>query len=83
MIGKFIGSGSYGNGKVAVLSAEYDFSVAPSSGPRAASPARPGPPLAIAALLHFTVATDDPMYKKATGYYVGLETEYRMTSFSA
>ena len=81
MIGKFIGSGSYGNGKVAVLSAEYDFSVAPILwAPRSFSGQAPDLRVAIAALLHFTVATDDPLYKKASGYYVGLETEYRMTS---
>jgi hypothetical protein len=80
MIGKFIGSGSHGNGKVAVLSAEYDFSVAPILwAPRSFSGQAPDLRVAIAALLHFTVATDDPLYKNASGYYLGIETEYRMT----
>ncbi len=82
MINKFVGSGSHGNGQVAVVSAEYDFSVAPILwAPRSFTGQAPDLRVAIAALLHFTVGTDDPYYKKASGYYLGLETEYRMTKF--
>jgi len=63
-----------------VVSFEYDFSLArilwaPPQLHRQAPDLR----VAIAGLLHFTVETDDPLYKKASGYYLGLETEYRMS----
>ncbi len=81
MMGKFIGSGSHGNGKVAVISAEYDFSLARILwSPRSFTGQAPDLRVAIAGLFHVTVATEDPLYKKASGYYLGLETEYRMTS---
>jgi len=81
MINKFVGSGSHGNGKVAVLSAEYDFSVAPILwAPRSFTGQAPDLRVALAALLEWTIATDDPYYKNASGFYLGLETEYRMTS---
>jgi hypothetical protein len=81
MINKFIGSGSHGNGKVLAISAEYDFSVsrilwAPRNFNGQSADLRVG----IAALYHRTLATDDPLYQSASGYYLGLETEYRMTS---
>jgi hypothetical protein len=81
MTNKFIGSGSHGNGKVLVVSAEYDFSVsrilwAPRNFTGNAADLR----VAIAGLYHRTLATDDPLYQKASGYYLGLDTEYRMTS---
>jgi hypothetical protein len=86
MIYKFIGSGnggcgSGGNGKVAVLSAEYDFSLASILwAPRSFTGAAPDIRVSIAGMLDFTVSTDDPYFKKANGYFFGLETEYRMSS---
>jgi hypothetical protein len=81
MIYKYIGSGSHGNGKVAVLSAEYDFSLASILwSPRSFTGQAPDIRFSIAGMLDFTVATDDPYYKKANGYFFGLETEYRMSS---
>ena len=81
MINKYLGPNSNGNGKVAVVSAEYDFSVsrilwAPRSFTGQAADIR----VAIAGMIARTVASDDPMYKGATAYFLALDTEYRMTS---
>ena len=82
MIYKFLGSGSNGTGKVAVVSAEYDFSVAPILwAPRSFSGQAPDLRVAIAALLSYTVETQDPFFKNSVGYYLGLETEYRMSKY--
>lgn len=86
MIGKFLGPLSNGNGKLVVIGAEYDFSVSSILWAKARQPPRsftgqaPDLRFAIAAMLTRTVATDDPSYKDATGYFFGLDTEYRMTS---
>jgi len=81
MTNKFIGAGSHGNGKVLVVSAEYDFSVSRILwAPRNFSGNAPDLRVSIAGLYHRTLATDDPLYQKASGYYLGLDTEYRMTS---
>jgi hypothetical protein len=81
MINKYIGSGSHGNGKVAVASAEYDFSLAPILwAPRSFNGQAPDLRVAIAGMLSYTVATEDPFFKNSVGYFFGLETEYRMTS---
>jgi hypothetical protein len=81
MIYKFVGTGSHGNGKVLVASAEYDFSVSKILwSPRNFTGAAPDIRVAIAGMIYKTVASDDPYYNGATGYFVGLETEYRMTS---
>jgi hypothetical protein len=81
MINKFLGPQSNGNGAVAVIGGEYDFSLSsilwyPRSFTGQAADLR----VAIAGMLTRTVATDDPNYKNMTGYYGGVETEYRMTS---
>jgi len=81
MINKFLGPLSNGNGKVAVISAEYNFSVSRILwAPRSFNGDAPDLRVAIAGMLTRTVATDDPTYKNATGKYLGFETEYRMTS---
>ena len=86
MINKYLGTASAGNGKVAVIGAEYDFSVSPILWAKARNPPRrfngqaPDLRVAIAAMLVRTIATDNRLYKNATGYFVGLDTEYRMTS---
>ncbi len=81
MINKYLGPFSNGNGKVAVIGAEYDFSVSRILWhPRSFTSQAPDIRVAIAGMLTRTVATDDPYYKNATGYFFGLETEYRMTS---
>jgi hypothetical protein len=82
MINKFLGSGSNGNGKVAVISAEYDFSLGPILwAPRPWTGKAPDLRVAIAGLLSYTVETQDTYFKNSVGYYLGLETEYRMTKY--
>jgi len=72
MIGKFIGSGSYGNGKVAVLSAEYDFSVAPILwAPRSFSGQAPDLRVAIAALLTSRLRPTTPCTRRRAGITSG------------
>lgn len=82
MTNKYLGTLSNGNGKVAVLSAEYDFSVSSILWyPRTFNSQAPDIRVAIAGILTRTLATDDPIFKNATGYFFGLETEYRMTRY--
>src|SRR5215510_5326794 len=81
MINKFLGPLSGGNGTVAVIGAEYNFSVSrilwsPRSFTGDAADLR----VAIAGMLTRTLSSGDPSYKGMNGYYVGAETEYRMTS---
>jgi hypothetical protein len=81
MINKFLGPQSHGNGKVAIVGAEYDFSVSSILWyPRTFTGNAPDLRVAIAGMLTRTLATDDPLFKGATGYFFGVETEYRMTS---
>jgi hypothetical protein len=81
MINKYLGAYSNGNGKVAVIGAEYDFSIASILWhPRSFNANAPDIRVAVAGMMTRTVETDDPFYKNATGYFFGLETEYRMTS---
>jgi len=80
MIGKFIGSGSHGNGKVAVLSAEYDFSVAPILWPAQLFWPGPGPARRHCGIAALHGCDRRPTLQEGKRYYLGLETEYRMTS---
>jgi hypothetical protein len=86
MIQKFLGPQSGGTGKVAVISAEYDFSVASILWAKARQPPRsftgqaPDLRFGIAGMVTRTIASGDPNYKDAMGYFFGLDTEYRMTS---
>jgi hypothetical protein len=81
MMNKYLGLYSNGNGKVAVVGAEYDFSVSSILWhPRSFTSQAPDIRVAIAGMLTRTVDTDDPYYKNDMGYFFGLETEYRMTS---
>jgi hypothetical protein len=81
MINKYLGPLSHGNGKVAVVSAEYDFSVSSILWhPRTFTGQAPDLRVGIAGMMTKTLDTSDPNYQHATGYFFGLETEYRMTS---
>jgi hypothetical protein len=81
MINKFLGPGSQGTGKVAVVGAEYNFSLSRILwAPRSFNGDAPDLRVAIAGMVTRTIETLDPNYKDMNGYYVGLETEYRMTS---
>jgi hypothetical protein len=64
-----------------VIGAEYNFSVASILWhPRSFNGRAPDIRVAIAGMLTRTMATEDPLYKHAMGYFFGLDTEYRMTS---
>lgn len=81
MINKYLGPYSNGTGKIAVIGAEYDFSLASLLWhPRSFTGMAPDIRVAVAAMMTRTVETADPNFKDATGYFFGLETEYRMTS---
>jgi hypothetical protein len=81
MITKFLGPFSGGNGKLAVISAEYVFSVSSILWhPRSFTGQGPDLRIAIAGMLTRTIETGDPRYQDMMGYYFGLDTEYRMTS---
>jgi len=81
MINKFLGPGSNGNGKVAVIGAEWNFSVSRILwSPRSFTGEAPDLRVAIAGMLTRTLASDDMRYHDMNGYYFGVETEYRMTS---
>jgi len=79
MVNKFIGPQSNGNGKVFAVSWEYDTSVARILWyPRGFDGRAPDLSVRVAATNVFTLASDDPGYKHASGYYVGAEFEYKM-----
>jgi hypothetical protein len=80
MMKKYLGVGSNGNGKVAVIGAEWDFSISSILWyPRSFNGNAPDIGVKIAAMITRTLATDDSLFKNATGYFFGLETEYKMT----
>ena len=83
MIKKFIGGpASNGTGKVVFVSWEYDTSVARILWyPRSFDGRAPDLAVRVAATNTWTVASDDPSYTHATGYYVGTELEYKMLSW--
>jgi len=81
MINKYLGTNSGGTGKVAVVGAEYNFSVSRILwSPRSFTGQAPDIRVAIAGMLVRTMATADPVYKDANAYFFGIDTEYRMTS---
>jgi hypothetical protein len=81
MINKYLGTNSNGNGKVVVVGAEYNFSVASILWhPRSFNSRAPDIRVAIAGMLTRTLATEDTAYKNAMGYFFGVDSEYRMTS---
>ena len=80
MISKFLGPNSYGNGKLAVIGAEYDFSLSSILwAPRSFTGQAPDLRVSIAAMLTKTLDSQDPNYQGMTGYYTGVETEYRFS----
>jgi hypothetical protein len=81
MINKFIGPASTGTGKFAFVSAEYDTSIArilwyPGDFDGRAPDLRIG----VAGEYYQTLATDDPSYQHASGYYEGIDLEYRFSA---
>jgi len=81
MVNKYLGEGSHGTGKVAVVGAEYNFSVSRILwAPRSFTGQAPDVRVAIAGMLVRTLDTPDPALKGANGYFFGVDTEYRMSS---
>jgi hypothetical protein len=81
MINKYLGPASGGTGKVAVVGAEWNFSVSSILWyPRSFTGKAPDIRVSIAAMLTRTLSTNDPLYKDAMGYFFGVDTEYRMTA---
>jgi hypothetical protein len=81
MINKFLGPASNGNGSVATVGAEWNFSLSSILWyPRSFTGQAPDLRVAIAAQLTRTVASDDRQYQGMNGYYTGVETEYRFSS---
>jgi hypothetical protein len=79
MMNKYLGNGSNGNGKVAVIGAEYDFSVSRILWhPRSFTGNAPDIGVKIAGMITRTIATEDQYFKDATGYFFGIEGEYRI-----
>lgn len=83
MIRKFIGgTAANGTGKVVFVSWEYDTSIARILWyPRGFDGRAPDLSVRVAATNTWTVASADPFYSHATGYYLGAEFEYRMLPF--
>jgi hypothetical protein len=80
MIKKYLGVGSNGTGKVLVVGAEWDFSISTMLWhPRSFTGNAPDIGVKIAGMITRTLQTDDPLFKNATGYYFGIEGEYKMT----
>jgi hypothetical protein len=79
MMKKYLGLGSNGNGKVAVIGAEWDFSISRILWyPRSFTGNAPDIGVKVAAMMTRTMATDDPLFKDATGYFFGVEAEYKI-----
>lgn len=82
MTGKFLGPRSEGTGKIAAVSAEYDFSVARIfAHPRPFDGNAPDVRVALAFVPFWTLKSDDPNYDGADGYLIGADVEYVMLSW--
>jgi hypothetical protein len=80
MINKFLGPESNGNGTVATIGAEWDFSVSSILWyPRSFTGQAPDLRVGIAAMLTRTLSSDQASYQGMNGYYTGVETEYRFS----
>jgi hypothetical protein len=79
MMTKFIGPQSNGTGQVAVISAEYDTSIARILWyPRGFDGRAPDLSVRVATMNTWTVATADTHFQHATGFYLGTELEYKI-----
>jgi hypothetical protein len=71
-----------GNGKLFAISAEYDTSIAQLLWhPRPFTGQAPDLRVAVAATAHWTLATDDPAFKGASGFLTALQLDYQMLSW--
>ncbi len=79
---KYLGPSGRGNGNLAVISAEYDTSIARMLWyPRGFDGRGPDLRVAIAGMGHWVIDTDDPKFRRASGYLLGTELQYVMTSW--
>jgi hypothetical protein len=79
---KFLGPSGRGHGNIAVISAEYDTSIARILWyPRGFDGRGPDVRLAIAGIGHWVLDTDDRAFRHASGYMLGTEIQYIMTSW--
>jgi hypothetical protein len=79
---KYLGPSGRGHGNIAVISGEYDMSLARILWyPRGFDGRGPDVRLAIAGLGHWVLDTDDPSFRHASGYMLGTELQYIMTSW--
>ena len=82
MTNKFLGPLSGGTGKIAALSAEYDFSVSRMRlAPKQFDGNGPDLRVALACLPYWTVASVDPSYDHTSGYYLGATFEHVLLSW--
>ena len=71
-----------GTGKLFAISAEYDTSIAQLLWhPRPFTGQAPDLRVAVAATAHWTLATDDPAFKGASGFLTALQLDYQMLSW--
>lgn len=71
-----------GDGKLFAISAEYDTSLAQHLWhPRPYNGTAPDVRLALAAAFHWTLQTDDPLFKGASGFQLGATVDYQPFSW--
>jgi hypothetical protein len=81
---KYLGPSGRGHGNVAVISAEYDTSIARILWyPRGFDGRGPDVRMAFAGIGHWVLDTDDPGFRHASGYLLGTEIQYIMTSWAS
>jgi hypothetical protein len=82
MTNKFLGPQSAGNGDIAAVSIEYDFSLTRILRRRQSFDGN-GPDLrvALAFLPYWTLKSADPAYDKTSGYFLGASLEHVMSSW--
>ena len=78
----YLGPNSNGTGKLVGVSAEYDLSLARLLWyPQSFDGNGPDLRMIFAGVASRTLATDDPFFKRATGYLYGIDLDYRMLSW--
>jgi hypothetical protein len=79
---KYLGPSGRGHGNIAVISGEYDMSLARILWyPRGFDGRGPDVRLAVAGVGHWVLDTDDRSFRHASGYMLGTELQYIMTSW--
>lgn len=82
MTNKFLGAASGGNGQIAAVTAQYDFSVKRMlMHPQPFDGNGPDLRVSLAFLPFFTLQSEDPSYDRKGGYFVGASVEHVMLSW--